>query len=88
MTATIYLIRHGTIRANREERFVGRTDEPLHAEGGRADQFAGLRRKVLLCTHLIVARCLILHYSGRPPAHFRLIKVDNGDVSGFDGLAF
>lgn len=33
MTATIYLIRHGTTRANREDRFAGRTDEPLHAEG-------------------------------------------------------
>ncbi|MBU4263042.1 MAG: histidine phosphatase family protein [Proteobacteria bacterium] len=37
-------------------------------------------RRVLLVTHLIVARCLILHYSGRPLAHFRSIPVANGDV--------
>ncbi|MCJ7602713.1 MAG: histidine phosphatase family protein, partial [Desulfobulbaceae bacterium] len=65
-----------------------RTDEPLHAEGLMQIRLRDCGRKVLLVTHLIVARCLILHYSGRPPAHFRSIKVDNGDVSGFDGLAF
>jgi phosphoserine phosphatase len=180
MTASIYLIRHGITPANREDRFAGRTDEPLHPEGimqirevGRKlrgiglsamyagplprtmqsaeilTQFCGIPydveagltdihlphwdgltkeeirqrfgrqyptwkespesfrvegcetladvqqravssverirlrdcgRKVLLVTHLIVARCLILHYSGRPLSHFRSIKVDNGDV--------
>lgn len=180
MTASIYLIRHGTTRANREDRFAGRTAEPLHAEGvrqirevGRTLQAIGLSaiyagplprtrqsaeilsglcgipygvedgltdihlphwdgltkaeirqrfgrqypdwqegpesfrvegcetltdvqqravwsveqirlrdcgQKVLLVTHLIVARCLILHYSGRSLAHFRSIKVANGDV--------
>jgi broad specificity phosphatase PhoE len=180
MTASIYLIRHGTTMANLENRFAGRTDEPLHAEGvrqisevGRGLQglglaaiyagplprtrqsaeiiaamcgiafqvieeltdinlphwdgltkeeirqrygpqypawkaapasFAvpgcetlrdvqqravaaveGIRRqhagaKVLLVTHLIVARCLMLHYSGRQLGHFRSVKVDNGDV--------
>jgi broad specificity phosphatase PhoE len=180
MTASIYLIRHGMTLANREDRFAGRTDEPLHAEGvmqireighklreiGLAAIYAGplprtmqsaeilsdlcgirceveagltdihlphwdgltkeeirqrfgrqyptwkespesfrvegcetltdvqqravrsveqirardCGRKVLLVTHLIVARCLILHYSGRPLVHFRSIKVDNGDV--------
>ena len=180
MTASIYVIRHGTTLANRENRFAGRTAEPLHAEGvsqirevGRKLQSIGLaaiyagplprtrqsaaiiaamcgipfqvqedltdiclphwdgltkdeirqrygpqypawqaspesfavqgcetlldvqqratgaaeriRRqhageKVLLVTHLIVARCLMLHYAGRDLCHFRSIKVDNGDV--------
>jgi len=180
MTAAIYLIRHGTTRANRENRFAGRTDEPLHAEGIRQIREVGAKlseiglsaiyagplprtmqsaeilseqcgigyeveagltdillphwdgltkeeirqrfgrqyptwkeapesfrvegcealtdvqhravesveqirvracgRKVLLVTHLIVARCLILHYSGLPLVRFRSITVDNGDV--------
>lgn len=33
MTTTIYLIRHGITAANKEDRFAGRTDEPLHPEG-------------------------------------------------------
>jgi len=180
MTATIYLIRHGTTRANRENRFARRTDEPLHTEGIRQVREVGTQlrgiglsaiyagplprtmqsaeilselcgisyeaeagltdirlphwdgltkeeirqrfgrqyptwqeapeslrvegcetladvqrravgaveqirlrdwsRKVLLVTHLIVVRCLILHYSGMPLARFRSITVDNGDV--------
>ena len=32
-TTTIYLTRHGVTAANKEDRFAGRTDEPLHAEG-------------------------------------------------------
>ncbi|MEN8256977.1 MAG: histidine phosphatase family protein [Thermodesulfobacteriota bacterium] len=35
---------------------------------------------VLLVTHLIVARCLLLHYNKQPIAKFRAIKVDNGEV--------
>ncbi len=31
--ATIYLVRHGRTKANKEERFSGRTDEPLLEEG-------------------------------------------------------
>ena len=30
---TIYLVRHGITLANKENRFAGRTDEELHAEG-------------------------------------------------------
>ena len=30
---TIYLVRHGLTQANKENRFAGRTDEELHAEG-------------------------------------------------------
>lgn len=41
---------------------------------------AGEEGRVLLVTHLIVARCLLLHYSQQPLAHFRAIKVDNGQV--------
>ena len=31
--STIYLVRHGITPANKENRFAGRTDEHLHAEG-------------------------------------------------------
>jgi broad specificity phosphatase PhoE len=30
---TIYLVRHGLTQANKENRFAGRTDEKLHADG-------------------------------------------------------
>lgn len=33
MTTTIYCIRHGVTAANKEDRFAGRTDAPLHPEG-------------------------------------------------------
>ncbi len=35
---------------------------------------------VLLVTHLIVARCLILHATGQPMSQFREIAVNNGQV--------
>ncbi|MBU0681913.1 MAG: histidine phosphatase family protein [Proteobacteria bacterium] len=35
---------------------------------------------ILLVTHLIVARCLLLHYNGQPMSRFREIKVENGEV--------
>lgn len=35
---------------------------------------------VLVVSHLIVARCLLLHYTQRPISDFRKIKVDNGEV--------
>lgn len=36
MTVRIHLIRHGRTAGNRERRYVGRTDEPLCAEGVQA----------------------------------------------------
>jgi broad specificity phosphatase PhoE len=33
METIIYLVRHGITAANHENRFAGRTDEPLHAQG-------------------------------------------------------
>lgn len=180
MPTTIYLIRHGKTLANKENRFAGRSDEPLHQEG--VSQLAGVREKiaglnvdsihagplrrtrqsaeivaqgrsiqlhsedglndiniphwdgrtkdeirqrfgteyptwlqspeafqvegcetladvqkravkavericqekpgqtVLLVTHLIVARCLLLHYRNWPMADFRSVTVDNGEV--------
>ncbi len=33
MSTTIYLTRHGVTPANKENRFAGRTAEPLHADG-------------------------------------------------------
>ncbi len=35
---------------------------------------------VLLVTHLIVARCLLLHYTAQPISHFRDINVANGEL--------
>ena len=35
---------------------------------------------ILLVTHLIVARCLILHNQNQPISMFREIKVDNGEI--------
>ncbi|MDA3969768.1 MAG: histidine phosphatase family protein [Desulfobulbaceae bacterium] len=35
---------------------------------------------ILLVTHLIVARCLILHKTGQPMAMFRKITVENGEI--------
>lgn len=178
MSAKIYLIRHGKTAANLENRFAGRTEEPLHQEGVEHLQevaaglsTAGLDRiyagpllrtrqsaeiiakachcphsvlaglndidlphwdgltkdeirqrfgpeyplwlsdpqgfqvagcetladvqaravrdvelvgtenageSVLLVTHLIVARCLILHYRNQPLANFRSVEVANG----------
>jgi len=45
MITTFYLIRHGTTRANKENRFAGRTAEPLHAEG--AEHIRGLAGKLV-----------------------------------------
>jgi probable phosphoglycerate mutase len=35
---------------------------------------------ILLVTHLIVARCLLLHKENQPISLFREIKVDNGEI--------
>lgn len=179
MAPKIYLARHGKTQANREDRFAGRSDEPLCEEG--VSQFQGLAEKcgsrgftavyagplprtiqsaqiiagtcgltvhtvaglidinlphwdtltkdeirqrfgneyptwlatpekfhvpgcenlaavqkravaevekilakeegvILLVTHLIVARCLLLHYNGQPISLFREIKVENSEV--------
>lgn len=179
MAGSIYIIRHGTTPANRENRFAGRTDEALHSEGvqqigeissrlqeynikkiysgplARTQQSAEIvarrcnvpfavnealtdiylphwdgltkdeiRREfgheyptwlscpgdffvpgcetladvqkravaaakqirqektgnLLLVSHLIVARCLILYDRGMSLQHFRAVKVDNGEV--------
>ncbi|MCA1766051.1 MAG: histidine phosphatase family protein [Desulfobulbaceae bacterium] len=37
---------------------------------------------VVVVSHLIVVRCLILHYRGRPLSEFRSVKVDNGAIIG------
>ena len=45
MTTTIYCIRHGVTAANKEDRFAGRSDEPLHPEGeAQASAVAGRLR--------------------------------------------
>lgn len=43
MTTKIFLIRHGTTSANKENRFAGRTGEALHPEGSRQIKEVGLR---------------------------------------------
>lgn len=45
METTIYLVRHGITAANLENRFAGRTDEPLHAQGIAQMQELGNRLK-------------------------------------------
>ena len=42
---TIYLVRHGITQANKENRFAGRTDEELHAEGKKQIVQVGERLK-------------------------------------------
>ncbi len=37
-------------------------------------------KTALIISHLIVLRCLALHYQGRAIKDFRLIKINNGDV--------
>ncbi|MDH4322256.1 MAG: histidine phosphatase family protein [Desulfobulbaceae bacterium] len=41
---TIYLIRHGVTGANKEKRFAGRSQEPLHADG--IEQIRGLAARL------------------------------------------
>ena len=41
---SIYLVRHGITQANKENRFAGRTDEELHAEG--KDQIVHVAEKL------------------------------------------
>lgn len=43
--STIYLVRHGVTPANKENRFAGRTDEELHAEGKEQIMQVGERLK-------------------------------------------
>lgn len=178
MNEAIYLARHGKTRANKENRFAGRTEEPLHPEGIeeinrvaekvrqldldficsgpslrtiqsaeiiarncglsfkvepglhdiRLPHWEGLTKdeirgkygpeyptwlespasfkpdqgetlfdvknravsalqaarqsgsRILLVTHLIVARCLVLHQEGRPINDFRSVKVGSGEI--------
>lgn len=39
-------------------------------------------RTTLVISHLIVVRCLVLHYRGLPLAAFRSIKIDNAALTG------
>ncbi|MFO7761735.1 MAG: histidine phosphatase family protein [Thermodesulfobacteriota bacterium] len=178
MNKAIYLVRHGKTRANKDNRFAGRTEEPLHLEGieeitevaekalligpdlicsgpscrtkqsaeiiaqicglnyqvepglddinlphwegltkdeirirwgleystwletpaafqpGRGETLFDVRSRavsalqrvrergscILLVTHLIVARCLLLYQQGRPVNDFRSVKVRNGEI--------
>lgn len=60
--------------------------EDLHQVQGRAvaelDKISSTWKagNILLVTHLIVARCLILHKENQPMSSFREIKVDNGEI--------
>jgi len=50
---------------------------------GLEDVFrSGAGRTTLVISHLIVVRCLVLHYRGLPLAAFRSIKIDNGALTG------
>jgi len=183
---TIHLIRHGVTGANKEKRFAGRSDEPLHPDGieqirglaarlegkgigrivsgplprtrqsgeiigdilgvavtcndafneiflphwdnltkteirarfgdeyptwladpagfrvtgcetiagvqqravrGMEELFANADTTILVVTHLIVARALVLHYRQQPIADFRSIAIDNGALVTFQRTA-
>ncbi|MDF1577707.1 MAG: histidine phosphatase family protein [Desulfurivibrionaceae bacterium] len=55
------------------ERAVAGIEELFSAHPGEA---------VVVVSHLIVVRCLILHYRKQPLGAFRSIKVDNGAITG------
>ena len=82
---TIYLIRHGMTDGNREKRYIGRTDEPLCAEGIAA--LCSLYAPE--CAHLIASpmrRCLetceILYPEQKPVICSDLQECDFGDFEG------
>ncbi|NTV15796.1 MAG: histidine phosphatase family protein [Desulfobulbaceae bacterium] len=53
------------------------------AVAGLEELFAGAAgRSTLVISHLIVVRCLVLHYQGLPLAAFRSIKIDNAALTG------
>ncbi len=43
MNNSLFLVRHGTTRANLENRFAGKTSEPLHKDGIRQMKELGIR---------------------------------------------
>lgn len=52
------------------------------AVAGLEQLFTGQRgRTTLVISHLIVVRCLILHYRGLPLGDFRTIKIDNAALT-------
>ncbi|NTV13651.1 MAG: histidine phosphatase family protein [Desulfobulbaceae bacterium] len=56
-----------------QERAVGGLEEAFRLGGGKT---------TLVISHLIVVRCLLLHYRGLPLAEFRSIKIDNAALTG------
>lgn len=86
---TVYLIRHGMTAGNREKRYIGRTDEPLCAEGIAALQ--GMNAPP--CDHLIASpmrRCTetarLLYPSQKPVLCSLLRECDFGDFEGKNHL--
>ena len=81
----IYLIRHGLTAGNKEKRYIGRTDEPLCAEG-----IAALREISLPACELLVCspmkRCTetaALLFPGQEPVICEeLRECDFGDFEG------
>ena len=58
MKTTIYLARHGVTMANKENRFAGRSDEPLHDEG---------RDQVAEVGHALATKSITAIYCGPLP---------------------
>ena len=56
-----------------QERAVAGMEEVFRLGGGKT---------TLVISHLIVVRCLVLHYRGLPLADFRSVKIDNGALTG------
>ena len=55
-----------------QERAVQLVEELFASEAGEG---------VLLVSHLVVVRCLLLHYQGLALADYRSVKVDNGAIA-------
>jgi broad specificity phosphatase PhoE len=61
---TVYLVRHGITQANKENRFAGRTNEELHAEGIEQIQRVGtlLQDKNITAVYCGPARRTVQHF--------------------------
>ena len=89
---TIYLVRHGITQANKENRFAGRTDEELHADGKTQIMHVGERLKdndisTVYCgpANRTVQSAELLGVLLKVPV-FPLEELDEIDIPHWDGL--
>ena len=89
---TIYLVRHGITQANKKNRFAGRTDEELHADGKTQIMHVGERLKdndisTVYCgpANRTVQSAELLGVLLKVPV-FPLEELDEIDIPHWDGL--